>query len=438
MKYIIAGGWAAGTAAAQHLRRLDPASEITVVDAEPTAYYPRPDLIEYLAGRKTRDQLIVHGANGYAENRISLISGRRIVRVSAVEHEVTLDDGTVLSYGKLLLANGASPYVPPLPGANQIGVFALRTLDDADALLARTIPGATAVIVGGGLLGLEAARALAERGTRVTVIEFASRLLPNQLDERSGNAGKNTCEPGRPLLFPWRVSADRHGRHGATGRPCSKTVGSQRRFILFSTESAPTLLSRRNGNRYVRAVQVDDSMLTSGRRLRRRRCRRHRGRVYGIVPPCWSKPGLQLRTWSHGSATYEGRYHVESLKTCGIDVSAWEMSTRPGTAHQVIQATRPSDYRNSSRNESLSASSFTDSKRARQLQQAIRSHANLAVFEDRLPILPVTRRHVALARYEQTSTLVGARPAYCGEFSISRVPVAREVFSRIDTTMLRP
>src|SRR5450756_1148415 len=160
MRYLIAGGWAAGTTAAQHLRKFDLSSEITVVDAESVAYYPRPDLIEYLAGRKSKDQLIVHGASWYGENRITLISGRRIMHVHAIEHEVTLDDGTVLSYDRLLLANGASPFVPSLPGADQAGVFTLRTLDDADTLLARIVSGATVVVVGGGLLGLEVARSL--------------------------------------------------------------------------------------------------------------------------------------------------------------------------------------------------------------------------------------------------------------------------------------
>src|SRR5450756_631190 len=138
MKYLIAGGWAAGTAAAQHLRKLDPSSEITVVDAESVAYYPRPDLMEYLAGRKSKDQLIVHAASWYGENRITLIGERRIMRVDTIEHEATLDDGTVLAYDKLLLANGASPFVPPLPGTDQAGVFTLRTLDDADACLLYT------------------------------------------------------------------------------------------------------------------------------------------------------------------------------------------------------------------------------------------------------------------------------------------------------------
>jgi nitrite reductase (NADH) large subunit len=391
MKYVIAGGWAAGTAAAQHLRKLDPPSEITVVDVEPVAYYPRPDLIEYLAGRKTRDQLIVHGANWYGENRITLISGRRMVRVSAGEHEATLDDGTVLSYDKLLLANGASPFVPPLPGADQIGVFTLRTLDDADALLARTIPGATAVIVGGGLLGLEAARALAERGTKVTVIEFASRLLPNQLDERSAEMlVEHLRNLGVTVLLSGESQEIVPGEHGATGVLLKDGRLAQGDFILFSTGVRPNVaVAQEAGITTGRGVQVDDSMQTSvpdvyaaGDVVE------HRGRVYGIVPPCLEQARVAAQNMvSPGTATYEGSIMSSSLKTCGVDVlSMGNVNPGPEQHMQVIQAQGQQTYRKVVLDNSIIVGVilYGTTNGARQLQQAMRSHANLAAFEDRL------------------------------------------------------
>ncbi len=380
-----------GTAAAQHLRKLDPPSEITVVDVEPVAYYPRPDLIEYLAGRKTRDQLIVHGANWYGENRITLISGRRIMRVSPVEHKATLDDGTVLSYDKLLLANGASPFVPPLPGADQIGVFTLRTLDDADALLARTIPGATAVIVGGGLLGLEAARALAERGTKVTVIEFASRLLPNQLDERSAEMlVEHLRNLGVTVLLSGESQQIVPGEHGATGVLLKDGRLAQGDFILFSTGVRPNVaVAQEAGITTGRGVQVDDSMQTSvpdvfaaGDVVE------HRGRVYGIVPPCLEQARVAAQNMvSPGTATYEGSIMSSSLKTCGVDVlSMGNVNPGPEQHVQVIQAQGQQIYRKVVLDNSIIVGVilYGTTNGARQLQQAMRSHANLAAFEDRL------------------------------------------------------
>lgn len=391
MKYLIAGGWAAGTAAAQHLRKLDPSSEITVVDAESVAYYPRPDLMEYLAGRKSKDQLIVHAASWYGENRITLIGGRRIMRVDTIEHEVTLDDGTVLAYDKLLLANGASPFVPPLPGTDQAGVFTLRTLDDADALLARTIPGATAVIVGGGLLGLEAARALAERGTRVTVIEFAGRLLPNQLDERSAEMlVEHLRSLGVTALLSGESQQIVSGEHGAAGVLLKDGRLAQGDFVLFSTGVRPNVtVAREAGIATGRGVQVDDSMQTSvpdvyaaGDVVE------HRGRVYGIVPPCLEQARVAAQNMvSPGSAAYEGSIMSSSLKTCGVDVLSMGNVNPTQEQHvHVIQAQGQQSYRKVVLENGIVVGVilYGTTNGARQLQQAMRSHADIAAFEDRL------------------------------------------------------
>jgi len=391
MKYLIAGGWAAGTAAAQHLRKLDPSSEITVVDAESVAYYPRPDLMEYLAGRKSKDQLIVHAASWYGENRITLIGERRIMRVDTIEHEATLDDGTVLAYDKLLLANGASPFVPPLPGTDQAGVFTLRTLDDADALLARTIPGATAVIVGGGLLGLEAARALAERGTRVTVIEFAGRLLPNQLDERSAEMlVEHLRSLGVTALLSGESQQIVSGEHGAAGVLLKDGRLAQGDFVLFSTGVRPNVtVAREAGIATGRGVQVDDSMQTSvpdvyaaGDVVE------HRGRVYGIVPPCLEQARVAAQNMvSPGSAAYEGSIMSSSLKTCGVDVLSMGNVNPTQEQHvHVIQAQGQQSYRKVVLENGIVVGVilYGTTNGARQLQQAMRSHADIAAFEVRL------------------------------------------------------
>ena len=391
MKYLIAGGWAAGTTAAQHLRKLDLSSEITVVDAESVAYYPRPDLIEYLAGRKSKDQLIVHGASWYGENRITLISGRRIMHVHAIEHEVTLDDGTVLSYDRLLLANGASPFVPPLPGIDQAGVFTLRTLDDADALLARIVPGATVVVVGGGLLGLEAARALAERGMKATIIEFASRLLPNQLDERSAEMlVEHLQASGITTLLGAESQQIVSGEHGATGVLLKNGRLAQGEFILFSTGVRPNAtVAQEAGIAIGRGIQVNDSMQTSAPDVYAAGdVVEHRGRVYGIVPPCLEQARVAAQNMvSPGTATYEGSIMSSSLKTCGIDVLSMGNINPTQEQHvQVIQAQGQQAYRKVVLENGIIVGVilYGTMNGARQLQQALRSHTDLMAFQDRL------------------------------------------------------
>lgn len=391
MKYVIAGGWTAGTAAAQHLRKLDPSSEITIVDAESVAYYPRPDLIDYLAGRKSREQLTVHAANWYDENRITLTNRRRIIRMRAAEHEATLDDGTILSYDKLLLANGASPFVPPLPGADQAGVFTLRTLDDADTLLGHVVPGGAVVVVGGGLLGLEAARALAERGMRATVIEFASRLLPNQLDERSAEM---LVEHLRSLSVTALLGAESQqilsGEHGAAGVLLKDGRIARGEFVLFSTGVRPNVtVAREAGIATGRGVQVDDSMQTSAPDVYAAGdVVEHRGRVYGIVPPCLEQARVAAQNMvSPGTATYEGSIMSSSLKTCGINVLSMGNVNPTQEQHvQAIQAQGQQSYRKVVLENGIIVGVilYGTTNGARQLQQAIGSHADLGAFQDRL------------------------------------------------------
>jgi nitrite reductase (NADH) large subunit len=391
MTYVIAGGWAAGTAAAQHLRKLDPSSAITIVDVESVAYYPRPDLIDYLAGRKSRDQLFMHATSWYSENGISLISGRRVVHVHAAEHEVTLDDGTVLSYDKLLLANGASPFVPPLPGADQDGVFTLRTLADADALLSRIVPGATVVVVGGGLLGLEAARALAERGMRAVVIEFAGRLLPNQLDERSAELlVEHLRSLGITALLGAETQQILSGDHGAAGVLLKDGRLAPGEFVLFSTGVRPNVsVAREAGIATGRGIQVDDSMQTSAPDVYAAGdVVEHRGRVYGIVPPCLEQARVAAQNMvSPGTAAYEGSIMSSSLKTCGIDVLSMGNVNPTQEQHvDVIQAQGQRTYRKVVLEDGIITGVilYGTTTGAQQLQQAIRSHANLAAFQEQL------------------------------------------------------
>jgi nitrite reductase (NADH) large subunit len=348
-------------------------------------------LIEYLAGRKSKDQLIVHGASWYGENRITLISGRRIIHVHAIEHEVTLDDGTVISYDKLLLANGASPFVPPLSGADQAGVFTLRTLDDADALLARTVPDATVVVVGGGLLGLEAARALAERGMRASVIEFAGRLLPNQLDERSAEMLVEHLQGlGVTALLGAECQQIVSGEHGAAGVLLKDGRLAQGEFILFSTGVRPNItVAREAGIAIGRGIQVNDSMQTSAPDVYAAGdVVEHRGRVYGIIPPCLEQARVAAQNMvSPGTATYEGSIMSSSLKTCGIDVlSMGNINPTQGQHVQVIQAQAQQAYRKVVLENGIIVGIilYGTTNGARQLQQALRLHTDLTAFQDRL------------------------------------------------------
>lgn len=391
MKLLIAGGWATGTAAAGHLRRLDPSATITIVDAERVPYYSRPDLIDYIAGRKSRDQLFVHDMSWYDNNRISLTNGRSVTQVHPVEHTCTLDDGTVLSYDRLLLANGSSPFVPPLPGTDQSNVFALRTLVDAEALLSCIAPGSNAVIVGGGVLGLEVARALTERGMTATVLEFAGRLLPNQLDE---TAATMLREHLRSLGITAMLGAESQevvsGGRGAAGILLKDGRRVPGDFVLFSTGVRPnTSVARAAGIAVGRGIQVDDSMQTSVADIfAAGDVAEHRGRLYGIIPPCLEQARVAAQNMvAPGSATYQGSVMSNSLKIVGLDVlSIGNVNPAPAPGMEEIRVIDGPTYRKVVLENGVLTGIilYGTTSGARPLQQALRAHTDLSSFREQL------------------------------------------------------
>lgn len=165
--YLLVGGGLASCQAAKELRLHDAAASITVIGEEPYAPYDRPPLSkEFLRGQKPRDQLFFEPESYFRDHRIDLILRTSVQRLHAAEKRVTLADGRTIQFGKALLATGGRPIRLSLPGANLPGVHYLRTLDDAAAIAARAAPGARAVLIGAGFIGMEAAASLAQRGVQ--------------------------------------------------------------------------------------------------------------------------------------------------------------------------------------------------------------------------------------------------------------------------------
>lgn len=391
MKYLIVGGWTTGTAAAQELRRLAPASEIVLVDSDPARYYARPGLIDYLAGRKSADDLSMHDVEWYRHNRLELISGRTVNHLRPADHTIILDDGRTLEYDRLLLATGARPFIPPLPGADQPHVFSLRTLADANTILGETTASSTAVVIGGGVLGLEAARALCERGMHATVLETAEHLLPRQLDvtaaemlrKRLASMGIATILKAETQeIVPFQVKgvevALKDGR----------SVRGQ--FILFSTGVRSSMaLAQEAAIATGRGIQVDDTMRTSLPDIYAAGdAAEHRGQVYGIIPPCLEQARVAARNMiSPGSATYSGSIPSNSLKIVGIDVFSVGISTSTGSVDtEEICAGDDAAYRKVvlEHGKAKGAILFGTTTGQRQLQEAIRTGRDLSAFRTAL------------------------------------------------------
>ncbi|HHY93703.1 MAG TPA: NAD(P)/FAD-dependent oxidoreductase [Firmicutes bacterium] len=192
MKYVIVGNGPAGFTAAMAIRRLDPGGTVTVVSDEPYPFYSRVLTTHLLAGHIPRGQLFLADEATYRSWGIGLLSGHRVV--AAADGLLQLDDGTGLPYDRLLLATGAAPVPLDVPGADLPGVHYLRTLDDAEGILSQVEPGATAVVIGGGMVGFKATEGLLGRGMKVVMVVSSPYVLSQALDEEGGRLVERLLE----------------------------------------------------------------------------------------------------------------------------------------------------------------------------------------------------------------------------------------------------
>jgi nitrite reductase (NADH) large subunit len=198
----------AGVACVEQVLKHSPRFAITIFGDETHTNYNRILLSSVLAGEKSLDEITLHPLERYVEKSIDLRLGVRIADFDADAKTVTGDDGNVTEFDKLLLATGSSPVIPPIAHAGKEGVFTFRNMGDSQALLNRAAPGVKAVVVGGGLLGLEAARGLQVQGCQVTVIHLVDTLMERQLDPVGGTYLTRAMERlGMRVLLGRRTTA---------------------------------------------------------------------------------------------------------------------------------------------------------------------------------------------------------------------------------------
>ncbi|NLH76903.1 MAG: NAD(P)/FAD-dependent oxidoreductase, partial [Acidobacteria bacterium] len=266
MNILIAGGGLAGTMAAKALRELDPGAAVTVLDEERHRYYPRPNLIEFLAGRLPFEKVFAFPEGWAAKQGIDLRLGQTVARLRPAERTAETGSGEILSYDALLLATGARAALPPVPGTGLPGVFVLRTLDDALALAEHLRERRRTVVLGGGLLGLEIARAVRGRGGEVIVVEFFDRLLPRQLDPAAAGILKAQFERlGVAVVLGAATQEILGGADGAVrGLKLASGAEIAADGVVVAAGVRPeTAVAREAGLAVGKGIVVDDRMRTS-------------------------------------------------------------------------------------------------------------------------------------------------------------------------------
>jgi nitrite reductase (NADH) large subunit len=324
MTYLIIGNGAAGNAAAETIRKHDSQGQIVMFSLESRPFYYVPGLPEYLAGEKSADQITLHPQKWYDQNRIELHLGTRVTRIDPDQHFAETDKGERFPFDKLMLATGGNSFVPPIKGSDSPGVFTLRTLADADSLKQRAAQAKTAVLIGGGLLGLEAGNGLRKLGLAITVVEFFPRLLPRQMDVPGAAILQAQMED---MGFTFYLGAK---TQEIVPGPAELTValeGGEKLkggLVLISAGVRPDLaLAQSLGLEIDKGVKVDDAMQTSREGIYAAGdLVEHRGRFYGIWPAAMEQGRVAGAAMAGQAAAYAGTLPSNVLKVAGIDLVA--------------------------------------------------------------------------------------------------------------------
>ena len=342
-RLIVVGNGMAGCRAIEEVLARDPDRyEIAVFGAEPRVNYNRIMLSPVLAGEKTFADIVLNEEAWYRDNGITLHAGRVVTAIDRERKVVQAGGGLLVPYDRLILATGSDPVRLPLPGADLKGVVTFRDLDDVEAMVAAAEAGGRAVVIGGGLLGLEAAYGLVRRGMAASVVHLMDVLMERQLDASAGSLLEQALADRGVETF---LSASSQEILGARGKVVGLKLSDGRvlacDLLVMAVGIRPNAaLARAAGLHVGRGVVVDDGMRTSDPAIFAiGECAEHRGIAYGLVAPIFE----MCRTLGdvltgRDEAVYEGSLLSTRLKVSGVDVfSAGKFSGGEGCEDVVFR-----------------------------------------------------------------------------------------------------
>ena len=344
MKLVLVGNGMAGVRTVEELLKIAPELyDITVFGAEPHPNYNRILLSPVLAGEQTIDEIVLNPLSWYAENGITLHTGSKVTQIDRVQRVVRTFDGKAAAYDRLLLATGSHPFILPVPGRDLPGVLAYRDIADTQAMIDAASRYQHAVVIGGGLLGLEAANGLMQRGMKVTVVHIMPWLMERQLDDMAGGLLRKSLEDrGLNFLLGAQTQAL---LPDASGRVCAVQFkdGTQvpAELVVMAAGIRPnTDLAESAGLHCARGVVVNDTLqtVTDPRIYSVGECASHRGIAYGLVAPLFEQGKVcATHLAEFGIGRYSGSQTSTKLKVTGIDLfSAGNFMGGAGTEEIVM------------------------------------------------------------------------------------------------------
>jgi nitrite reductase (NADH) large subunit len=320
---VVGNGMAGMRAVEELLSRAPDRYDITVVGAEVHTNYNRILLSSVLAGDKTLDEIVINPRSWYDEHKIRLIAGNRAAAIDRAGRKVTLADGIVVPYGKLLLATGSRPMAPPIPGLGLANVRAFRDIADVEAMIDATKTARRAVVIGGGLLGLEAAWGLKRRGMSVALVHLMPTLMERQLDAAAATLLHRDLDARGIAFFTKSQTEEILGTDRAEGVLLADGRTIPADLVVLAIGVRPNIDLARDAKLDVnRGILVGDDMATSDPNIYAvGECIEHNGQVFGLVAPIWDQAKVcGARLAGDVVAAYVPPPVFTSLKITGVDV----------------------------------------------------------------------------------------------------------------------
>jgi nitrite reductase (NADH) large subunit len=323
-KLVIIGNGMAPGRMLEHLLETAPDDySITIFNAEPRVNYDRIMLSPVLSGEKTFEEIIIHGDGWYIQNNITLYKGHKIVAIDREAKTVTSDQGVTEPYDKLVIATGSNPFIIPVPGANLPGVLSYRDLDDVQAMMLAAQARSKAIVIGGGLLGLEAAAGLKEQGMDVTVIHVMPTLMERQLDASAGYLLQKQLEDRGIKVMTKANTKQIVGEKRVEGIELADGTIIPATLIVMAVGIRPnSAMAKEAGIEVNRGIVVTDFMQTSDSDIYSLgECAEVGGQVYGLVAPLYDMARvLAARLTGDTEAVFKPVDTPTKLKVTGINL----------------------------------------------------------------------------------------------------------------------
>lgn len=351
MRIVIIGNGVSGITVAKLLRTQSPEVEIIVLSEEKEHYYPRPILIEFLAGRVAREEIYFYSPQWYEEKKIQVLPGKKVLEIDLKQKKVITENKEEFPYDFLVVATGAEALIPPIPGFEKKGVFTLRTYRDAEAILgfsqskkaaspSELVERKKAVVIGGGLLGLEISHALLGAGLDPLVVEYGPHILKKQIDEQGAEILQQKLEA---MGMNFRTGAPVEEICGDTQVEGIRLAGGEiipAALVVMTAGISPNSeISRRAGLKTERGVIVDKYMQTSNEFVFG--CgdvAEFEGKVYGIIPACLSQAQIAAFNILNGpKLAYKSTLPNTTLKIAGVDLTCLGLTQSQKEAFEILK-----------------------------------------------------------------------------------------------------